>query len=268
MDFPAARALVPELVVAASSPSTNAELADRARTGALPSFSTLVTLDQTAGRGRLGRVWSAPAGTSLAISVLVAPRGSSGAALPFERFGWFGIAAGVAMTETVRALLPTASTAFKWPNDVLITGGDGTARKVCGVLAELIAERAAVVVGAGVNLTMARDQLPVDTATSLVLEGLVDIDADTVLAGYLGRLRAHVDAYAAADGDAEASGLRARALALCSTIGRDVRVELPDGRTVAGAAVDLDADGRLQVRTGDGSPLSVSAGDVTHLRHG
>ncbi|MEO5919586.1 MAG: biotin--[acetyl-CoA-carboxylase] ligase, partial [Pseudolysinimonas sp.] len=70
MDYPESRQLVPELTVRASSPSTNAELADLARGADLPSFSTLVTTDPTAGRGRLDRTWVAPAGSALAVSVL------------------------------------------------------------------------------------------------------------------------------------------------------------------------------------------------------
>ncbi len=91
MHLPASQALVPELVVRASSPSTNAELADRARAEALAGFTTFVTDDQTAGRGRLDRTWTAPAGSALAISVLIDP-----GPLPPERFGWLPIAAGVA----------------------------------------------------------------------------------------------------------------------------------------------------------------------------
>lgn len=263
MDFPLSRALAPELVVRDSSPSTNSELVALARERTLPPFSTLVTLDQTAGRGRLGRSWQAPAGTALACSVYLTPQTDGGAALPLDRFGWFAFVAGVAMTETIRALLPGASVGFKWPNDVLVGPG---ARKVCGILAELVPERSALVIGAGVNIGMTAGELPVDTATSLAVEGS-DVDPDTVLAGYLERLRHHADRFASAGGDADASGLRARSRALCSTLGRDVRVELPDGSQLVGTAIDLDADGRLEVRAGDGSTVAVAAGDVTHLRH-
>jgi BirA family biotin operon repressor/biotin-[acetyl-CoA-carboxylase] ligase len=254
MHLPASQALVPRLLVRATSPSTNAELAALAREQQLPSFTTLVTDDQTAGRGRLDRSWVAPAGSALAISVLVAPRLADGP-LAMERFGWLPIAAGVAMTETVAAVLPAASTGFKWPNDVLIGG-----RKVCGVLAELLPTRHAVVIGAGLNLAMTDQQLPVPTATSIAVEG-GDPDPDTALAGYLDRLQRHVTAFLAHNGDAEASGLAGRARELCTTLGREVRVELPDGRVLEGVASALDADGRLVV---DG--VAVAAGDVTHAR--
>lgn len=250
MHLPASQALVPELVVRASSPSTNAELADRARAETVAGFTTLVTDDQTAGRGRLDRTWSAPAGSALAISVLIDP----GALAP-ERFGWLPLAAGVAMTETVAGLLPAAPVGFKWPNDVLVGG-----RKICGVLAELLPERRVVVIGAGVNTAMTADQLPVASATSLAVEG-VTAAPDTVLAGYLSRLRDLVGAYLDAGGDPAASGLFDLATRWCVSIGREVRVELPDGRIVEGVATGLDSDGRLVV--GD---TAIAAGDVTHAR--
>jgi BirA family biotin operon repressor/biotin-[acetyl-CoA-carboxylase] ligase len=260
MDYPASRELVPELTVRASTPSTNAELAERARSGGLASFTTVVTTDQTAGRGRLGRTWEAPAGSALAVSVFVVPRTASGP-LALDRFGWLPIAAGVAMTDTVAEVLPEASTGFKWPNDVLVNG-----RKVSGVLAELLPEQGGVVIGAGVNLAMSVEQLPVDTATSLAIEGGEGFSSDTVLAGYLSHLRGLVEGYLAADGDAERSGLAGLARSRCITLGRAVRVELPDGAEIEGIATALDGDGRLVVRRADGRDETVAAGDVTHAR--
>ncbi len=260
MDYPVSRELVPELTVRESSPSTNAELAERARGAALPSFTTVVTTDQTAGRGRLDRTWVAPAGSALAVSVLVVPRTASGP-LPLDRFGWLPIAAGVAMTDTVAEVLPDASTGFKWPNDVIVNG-----HKICGVLAELLPERGGVVIGAGVNLGMTVEQLPVDTATSLAVEDADGYTPDTVLAGYLSRLRGLVEGYLAAGGDAEQSGLAGLARSRCITLGRAVRVELPDGSEIEGTATALDGDGRLVVRLADGRDEIVAAGDVTHAR--
>lgn len=255
MHLAASERLVPLLLVRASSPSTNAELAALAGSEPPPPFTVLVTDDQTAGRGRLGRTWVAPAGSALAISVLLAPR------IPPERFGWLPVAAAVAMTRALTPVLPAQSAvSFKWPNDVLVGG-----RKVCGVLAELLPGAAAAVVGAGVNLAMTADQLPVDSATSVAVEG-GDPDPDTVLSGYLAALRDLVESYEAADGDAERSGLADAARAACATLGREVRVELPGGELLEGRAVAMDADARLIVRAAGGSDRTVAAGDVTHAR--
>ncbi|HEV7741967.1 MAG TPA: biotin--[acetyl-CoA-carboxylase] ligase, partial [Pseudolysinimonas sp.] len=177
-----------------------------------------------------------------------------------QRLGWLPIAAGVAMTETIAASLPAASVGFKWPNDVLVGG-----RKVCGVLAELLPERSGVVVGAGVNLSMTPQQLPVPSATSLAVEG-ADAEPDTVLAGYLRRLQQLISGYLDAGGDAETSGLAQRARELCETLRREVRVEMPGGRVLEGTATGLDRDGRLIVRDPAGAEQAVAAGDVTHAR--
>jgi BirA family biotin operon repressor/biotin-[acetyl-CoA-carboxylase] ligase len=260
MAFEESRRVAPELHVVESSPSTNADLVRLAADPATPHFTVLATLDQTAGRGRLGRSWTAPSGTALAVSVLLLPRTPHGV-LSLERYGWLPIAAGLAMTRTVAAALPAASVGFKWPNDVLVGG-----RKVCGVLAELVAGRNGVVIGAGVNLTMTADQLPVPTATSLAIEGAeaAALDSDAVLAGYLTQLRTLVEGYVATDGDAESSGLASAARDACITLGRRVRIDLPDGTQLQGTATGLDADGRLVVRDPDSAVHVVAAGDVTH----
>lgn len=265
--FPQSAAAVPDLIELASTPSTNSELVRRAAEApALPSFSTVVTTDQTAGRGRLDRHWVAPAGSALAISVLVRvpPR------IPEQRLGWLPIAAGVAMVVAVRDVIPaTSAVGVKWPNDVLIEG-----RKVSGILSELLAD-GSVVIGAGLNVGMTTEQLPVPTATSLAIAGAA-VAGDTIagdtaaidrlLAAYLRGLRLHVENLWAAGANADLSGLRAQATAQCVTLGTDVRVELPAGGELRGTAIALDADGRLVVRTADGSLQHVAAGDVTHLR--
>ena len=255
---------MPRLVELDAVASTNTELVARAADPAEPDFSTLVTFDQTAGRGRLGRSWVAPRGSALAVSVLLRPRLPAGEPLALERYGWFALAAGVAMTDAVRSVLPeAASVGFKWPNDVLIDG-----RKVCGVLAEILGSGDGLVVGAGLNLTMTAEQLPVPTATSLALAGADPAElADRALSGYLAGLRSLVTEYLRLGGDAEASGLLARARECCVTLGRSVRVELPGDAELIGTAIDLDAAGRLQVKRGsDGRVVAVAAGDVTHVR--
>jgi BirA family biotin operon repressor/biotin-[acetyl-CoA-carboxylase] ligase len=271
MSLPRSRKLVPELIELDSTPSTNGALVALAAIPATQDFTTVVTRDQTAGRGRLGRAWVAPPGTSLAISVLLRPR-SRGRELPLERYGWLPIAAGVAMTETIRQAVASGAVGFKWPNDVQIGG-----RKVCGVLGELVPARtstgggnlaAGVVLGAGVNISMTEAELPVPTATSLALAG-AHVDRgleDRILSGYLGHLRTLVTDYLEAGGDADASGLRPLARELCVTLDRSVRVELPDGALLIGTATDLDADGRLMVVEANGRVRSVAAGDVTHVR--
>ncbi|WP_375389477.1 biotin--[acetyl-CoA-carboxylase] ligase, partial [uncultured Amnibacterium sp.] len=195
----------------------------------------------------------------LAISVPLRPD------VPRERLGWLSLAAGAAMTQALRGLGVAA--AAKWPNDVLIGG-----RKVCGVLAEALTappsaagRRGGVVIGAGLNHATPRDALPVPTATSLALEG-GPTDADVLVAAYLRRLLALVGALEEAGGDPQRSGLRAAVLAVSDTIGRQVRVTLPDG-PIMGQAVDIDEAGRIVVLGPGRGTTACATGDVEHLRY-
>ena len=251
--------------------STNDELLGMARDAAEPHLSVVATASQTAGRGRLGRTWVAPPGKTLAVSVLLRPRAADGTPLTIEHFGWLPLLAGVAMTVAVDAVVGNARTTLKWPNDVHVDG-----QKVSGILAELLSTGDGVVIGAGVNLTLSAEELPVPTATSLALAGVQlaagfgpasDELVDLVLARYLGELRDLVERLADAGGDAGRSGIRTLVSGFCSTLGRPVRVQLPGGTDLLGIATELDEDGRLIVRASDGTLSAVAAGDVTHLRY-
>jgi BirA family biotin operon repressor/biotin-[acetyl-CoA-carboxylase] ligase len=107
--------------------------------------------------------------------------------------------------------------------------------------------------------------LPVDTATSLLVEG-VTTDADAALAAFLTEFTSVYRAFVAAAGDVQASGLRAEVVEACETVGRSVRVQLPAGEPLLGTATDIDESGRLVVEA-NGRRTAVAAGDVTHLRY-
>jgi BirA family biotin operon repressor/biotin-[acetyl-CoA-carboxylase] ligase len=233
--------------------STNADLLARAAGGA-PEGSVLAAEAQSAGRGRMGRSWLSPPGAALMFSVLLRP-----GAVPPARRGWVPLLAGVAVAAAVAAV-SGLDARLKWPNDVLI--GDG---KVAGILAEQAAD--AIIVGAGINVSTSRTELPVETATSLALEGAAGTSREQLLCAVLGEIERLYLAWAgsAIPGDPDASGLREEYRRRCATLGRDVRVELPGGAAAHGTALDVDADGRLVIATAEG-PLAVSAGDVVHVR--
>lgn len=250
--LPRVRAVASHVDVMAEVGSTNAALRDlMADADAWPHLSVLLTDNQTAGRGRLDRRWTAPPGASLAVSVLL--RRLPEAA---EARGWIPLAAGHAMADAVADQVTDRAVAVKWPNDVLVDGF-----KICGILAEAAAD--AVIVGTGINTTMTTGQLPVPTATSFSVLG-IEADIDRLLALYLQNLDRSLAALAAA-GNADVSGLRAAVSARCSTLGQDVVVSLPGGRALEGTAVALDVAGRLVVNA-DGVQHPVSAGDVVHVR--
>lgn len=235
--------------------STNSELASRA--AGLPEGAVLVAEEQTAGRGRMDRTWSAPARSGLFVSVLLKPD------VPAQRLPWLPLLTGVA-TATALARAAGVDMALKWPNDLLVTVG-GEERKTGGILAERAGDHG-IVVGLGLNVSLRQDELPVPTAGSLALANAVCADRDPLLRAVLRSLEEWYGAWTAADGDPFASGLQAAYAAGCATLGRAVRAELPGDRTLTGRAVAVDGDGRLVVATADGWREAVGAGDIVHLR--
>lgn len=256
-------ALWTALDVAPATGSTNSDLA--ARADALAEGAVLVAEEQTAGRGRLDRQWSAPARSGLFFSVLLKPGapGADGApGVPVERWGWLPLLTGVAVAAGL-AKAGGVDTALKWPNDLLLTV-EGAERKAGGILAERAGD--GVVVGVGVNVSLRADELPVPTAGSLALADAVSTDRDTLLREVLRSLERWYGQWRGAVGDPVSSGLMEAYAAGCSTLGRRVRAELPGGGELTGEAVALDADGRLVIATADGVREPVGAGDIVHLR--
>ena len=241
-----------DLQVKDETGSTNADAVSAAHAGT-PEGLVVVAERQTAGRGRLDRRWESPARAGLTLSVLLRP-----VTVPPSRYGWLPLLAGVALVEAVRRL-GTVEAVLKWPNDLLI--GE---RKCAGILAESAAH--AVIIGIGLNVTMRADELPVPEATSLAIEGAACTDRDPLLRALLRGLADGYQTWREAEGDPDASGLRAAYRLHCATLGREVRVALPDHGELSGTARDVDDIGRLLLTRADGAEVPVAAGDVHHLR--
>ena len=242
--------------VVARTGSTNADLLARALAGE-PEGVVLAAEEQTAGRGRMGRIWVAPPRAALTFSMLLRP------APPPVRRGWLPLLAGLAVAEAVTAVTGVPA-GLKWPNDVL--AGDA---KLCGILAESAGD--AVVVGVGLNVSTEPAELPGPgpgalPATSLRAAGATALDREPLLLAILAAVERWYQAWQNARGDPESSGLRAAYTRRSATIGRNIRAELPGGKTLSGPAVGVDPDGRLLVRVASGAEVAVAAGDVVHLR--
>jgi len=249
----------PPVAHVAETASTNADAIHAAMTGAT-AWSVFVADHQTAGRGRLGRSWQAPAGSSLLASVILRPP----ATVAHDRLGWVPLLVGLALTRALRQL--GAPVDLKWPNDVVAVTGDGGIRKVAGVLSESHLEGTPVIVaGFGVNTTMTVDQLPVDTATSLTLLGSGKVDRGQLLVAIMGELVPVWDSWARAEGDAVRVGIRDDYENMSVVTGREIRVSLPDGRQWRGKALGVDEFGHLRLEV-EGVERMVAAGDVIHVR--
>jgi BirA family biotin operon repressor/biotin-[acetyl-CoA-carboxylase] ligase len=162
-------------------PSTQRMLAEDDGEGAVA-----VAEVQTDGRGRLGRSWEAPPGTSVLVSILLVP------AVEPARLPELSLVAGGAVAQAIveeTGIEPT----IKFPNDVLVGG-----RKVAGILAESSEGR--VVLGIGVNVNQTREQLPADAQTeptSLSVELGESVDRTQLLAAILLQLERAYDAWVA-----------------------------------------------------------------------
>lgn len=247
-----------EVDVVQRTGSTNSDLVARALAGEAGEGAVLVAEEQTAGKGRLDRRWTAPPRSGLFFSVLLRPT-----EVPVARWGWLPLLTGVAVAAGL-ARAAGVDTALKWPNDLLVTVG-GEERKSGGILAERAGE-GGVVVGVGINVTLRADELPVPQAGSLALAGAVSTDRDPLLRAVLRALEEWYGRWRAAGGDPGVSGLQETYAAGCATLGRSVRALLPGDRAVVGEAVAVDGDGRLVIATGEGVREPVGAGDIVHLR--
>lgn len=220
-----------------------------------PVAGTVVVADhQTAGHGRMGRTWQSPPGSALTFSAVIDP------GLPDADWPLLPLATAVAVAEGLRRCTGLEPV-LKWPNDVLLGDpvGEGLRDgKVAGILLERVTAAdgtPVAVVGVGVNVAMTPDQLPVPTATSLLLAG-ANVDRSAVLGAILHALTVEVTALAS-----EPDRLLARYSAACTTLGHEVRVDLPNGNVITGLAESIDEHGRLVV-----AGRAIAAGDVVHVR--
>jgi BirA family biotin operon repressor/biotin-[acetyl-CoA-carboxylase] ligase len=210
--------------------STNERARELALAGA--AHGTLVTAsEQTAGRGRQGRTWTAPPGRALLLSLVL--RVDEPALVP--------LAAGVAVAETVGE-----GARIKWPNDVLLDG-----HKVAGILVEGRPQEGWAVLGIGLNVAVRAEDFPPELRETAGTLGRAPEELEPVLRTLLRALERWLDA---GQDDVIAAWRERDALE-----GR--RVEWADG---AGKAVGIDDGGRLLVGTSSGT-VALDAGEV-HLR--
>ena len=211
----------------------------------LPEGAVAVTDHQTGGRGRMGRRWDAPPGAALLASVLLRPPAA-------RHLPELSLVAALAVAETVEFATNLAAQ-VKWPNDVMVNR-----RKVAGILSELA--EGVVVVGIGVNVNQARDELPADASTPPAsLQTLTGrtYDRAALLGALLRHLERAVDLWREAGLDALYGELGARNF----LHGRRVTA---DG--APGTAARILRDGRLEVETDTGETILVESGEISFER--
>ncbi|MGC0364940.1 BirA family biotin operon repressor/biotin-[acetyl-CoA-carboxylase] ligase [Rhodococcus sp. 27YEA15] len=251
-----ARAFWNRLDVVDSTGSTNADLLARSADHDADRHILIAEFQESA-RGRHSRTWVSPAQAQISMSVLLTMPGMN----PSD-MGWLPLLAGIAVVDALRAVAEVPAE-LKWPNDVLI--GD---KKVAGILAEVgrTTPDPAVVIGIGLNVSLGESELPVPTATSLLLENAATTDRDTLVRAMARELATRFRAWESAGWDTSvpAAAYRER----CGTLGKRVRAVLPGDNEIYGIATDVDRSGRvvIEIEGSGGETFAVAAGDITHLR--
>ena len=232
-------AAIVRLATVASTQSVAFALAER---GAADR-TVVVADEQSAGRGRRGRTWRAPAGTSLLASILVRSR------LPRPLLATLSPTAAVATAEALRRVAPVMAR-VKWPNDVLVDG-----KKIAGILLESRIGTGEPVTLLGIGINLGQREFPPELAgiaTSVALETGRSVDRDAMLAVLLEEF----DAWRARLEGEGFAPVRERWRALSDTLGRRVTVD-----AVTGVAQDLDHDGALLIDVA-GTVQRVIAGEI------
>lgn len=220
--------------------STNTRARELAAGGA-PHGTVVTAAEQTEGRGRQGRSWTAPPGGALLYSAILRPLEQRHAMLP--------LAVPLAVCEAAEELAPGVECGVKWPNDIWLE-----ARKLAGVLIEARPQDGWAVIGVGLNLTISTEEFPPDlrdTAISLFGSSAKGRTATAVLSR-------HLDRWVTADPETVLATWRNRDVLR----GREVSWE-----GGSGVADGIDDRGYLVVVTAAGDRVAVGAGEV-HLRLG
>ena len=233
--------------------STNDLALELALNGAGEGLVVLAN-EQTAGRGRLNRRWTAPPGTSLLMSLVFRPQTAFQ-----DESRRMTMACGLALRDAVREITGVPVW-LKWPNDLIITQGN-TWAKVAGMLSEVGLKQdkpEVLVVGIGLNVNVPAGMLNqlAPNATSLNVEANRCFNRSDLLDAFLSQLDMRVSALRSGVDLLDAW------LAALAWIGCTVQVTIPTG-VIAGIAETVDGEGALILRLPDGSIYRAAAGDVS-----
>ncbi len=256
----------------AEIPSTNTALLERARNGGQEGEVIIADL-QTQGRGRRGREWTAPAGTSLMMSMLLRP--SSDALSPSNAS--LATSALALSARTAILELTDIHLEIKWPNDLVIDtpidqllDADLGYRKVAGILTEtLISDTAIDALVIGIGLNTGWGEVPPElqsVATSLDVLAKSAIDRNALAFKILQNFETQYTALSTPNGSQQ---LLREVRKHSNTLGKNVQVHIgatPKTQIIRGRAVNLDECGRLIVETENNDSRIISTGDVEHLR--
>ena len=228
--------------------STNLWIKRLAKEGA--SEGTLALAEfQSAGRGRLGRSWEVPEGTSVMMSILLRPKFEPQYAPTLT------LVMGMAVAKAVKNLGFDVS--IKWPNDVVVSH-----KKICGILTEMGVRDGKIdyaVIGVGINVNIREfPEEMADKATSLYLESGKEFDRSQIPGLVMEAFEEYYEKFAAA---CDLSGLKEEYESILANYNQPVRVLAKE--PYEGVARGITDGGELLVEKTDGTIVAVSAGEVS-----
>ena len=223
--------------------STQVDLLQLVSSNQALSKCVIVSEFQSAGRGRLDRNFEAAPMTALTFSMYIEPK--------VEKTEWsfLTLLAALSVREAIASLDSTTRIDIKWPNDLLI--GE---KKCAGIIAQ--ATDKGVVIGIGINVGMNESELPVPTATSLAIEGSLELDRNIILGAILNHFEVNLQIWEL--GKSFISEYKEAS----ATIGANIEVSLPGGKLIKSRAIGVSDAGELLLESGE----AVTVGDVVHLR--
>lgn len=228
--------------------STNLWIKRLAKEGA-PEGTLALAEFQSAGRGRLGRSWEVPEGTSVMMSILLRPKFEPQYAPTLT------LVMGMAVAKAVKKLGFDVS--IKWPNDVVVSH-----KKICGILTEMGVRDGKIdyaVIGVGINVNIKEfPEEMADKATSLYLESGREFDRSQIPGLVMEAFEEYYEKFAAT---CDLSGLKEEYESILANYNQPVRVLAKE--PYEGVARGITDGGELLVEKTDGTIVAVSAGEVS-----
>lgn len=212
---------------------------------------TLIVADtQNAGKGRRGRVWQSPAGSTISMSLCLEP------SLSQENAAGLTLVMALAVTEAIGEITGVIPQ-IKWPNDIVLNG-----KKICGILTELIfrGNIYAVIIGAGINVNT--EEFPEEIreiAGSLKAELGKEISREALIAAALKYFEKYYEQYVKTE---DLTFLKESYEGVLANLGREVRV-LDPKQPYTGIAKGITVNGNLIVESMDGKEHYVDSGEVS-----
>ena len=225
--------------------STQADLAESVHSNSAIDGEVLIANYQSAGRGRLDREFIAAPSSALLFSLYKKVK------RPRAEWNFLALLTALSITEALTSIDANQEIKVKWPNDILLNE-----KKIAGLLSQATDD--GVIIGVGLNVYMQDHELPVQTATSLILEGFKEVDRNKIAKKILQVFEKHFSLWASHGSAPFISDYEK----ICSSLHEKIQIILPDGESMKAVATGISPLGELVLSDG----TLINSADILHLR--